>query len=57
MAIGARNFGSILVGPAMFATVYATIGSYALTYAWMSVIAIVGFVPLTLSRGAATRQR
>jgi len=57
MAIGAQNFGGIFVGPALFATVYTTIGSYALTYAWMSVIAIVGFVLLTLSRGAARRQR
>ena len=50
------NFGGILIGPALFATLYGTIGSYALTYAWMSVIALIGFVLLTLSRAAAKQQ-
>jgi predicted MFS family arabinose efflux permease len=50
------NYGGILIGPALFATVYTIIGSYTLTYGWMTAIALIGLSMLTLSR-VATRPR
>jgi MFS family permease len=50
------NYGGILIGPALFATVYTQVGSYALTYGWMSVIALLGLLMLTLSRAASRQQ-
>jgi nitrate/nitrite transporter NarK len=50
------NFGGILIGPALFATTYALIGSYALTFGWMAAIALAGVVLVTLSRAAARPQ-
>ena len=50
------NFAGILIGPALFATVYAAIGSYTLTFGWMSLIALGGLVTLSLARAAARRQ-
>ena len=50
------NFGGILIGPALFAMVYTQVGGYALTYGWMTVIALLGLLMLTLSRAASRRQ-
>lgn len=49
------NFGGILLGPALFATVYALSGSYTLTYGGLSAIPFLGFVALTLCGRAARR--
>jgi hypothetical protein len=53
----AWNFGGILVGPALFATVYRFNASYAETYGWMALVALAGLVALTLSRAAWRRER
>jgi MFS family permease len=50
------NFAGILVGPALFATVYAAIGSYALTYGCMAAIALGAVMTLSLSRAIARQQ-
>jgi MFS family permease len=46
------NFGGILVGPAMFATAYSWIGSYTATFGWLTVVAMLGLVFITLARNA-----
>lgn len=53
----AWNFGGILVGPALFATIYRFNGSYAQTHGWMAFVALAGLIALTLSRAAWRRER
>ena len=50
------NFGGILMGPALFATTFKLTGSYAMTYGWLSVIALLGVAALTFCRAAARRE-
>ena len=51
------NFGGILIGPALFATVVETIGSYTLTYGLLAIIAACGLVSLLLAGAAGQRER
>lgn len=44
------NFGGILVGPATFATAYKWIGSYTATFGWLTLIAALGLLFITLAR-------
>lgn len=48
------NFAGITIGPALFATAYKFVGSYALTYGLLALIAAAGLV-LLLMCAAATR--
>ncbi|MES2561348.1 MAG: MFS transporter [Pseudomonadota bacterium] len=50
------NFGGILVGPAVFATVFKLTASYTLTYGLLAIVALAGVVSLLLSRTAARRE-
>lgn len=50
------NFGGILIGPALFATVFKWNGSYAMTYGWLSIVALLGVAALTLCREAARKE-
>ena len=49
----AWNFGGILVGPAVFATVYRFSGSYSITYALLGLLGFAATITLTLALGAA----
>ena len=49
------NFAGILIGPALFATVYKFVGSYALTYGLLALIAAAGLGLLLLCAAAARR--
>lgn len=51
------SFAGILIGPALFATVFKLTGSYALTYGLLSVVAVAGVVSLLLCSAAARRER
>ena len=51
------NFGGVMLGPAIFATVYTFNGSYTLTYGLLTAIALGGLVLLTLANEAARRAR
>lgn len=51
------NFGGILVGPALFATVYREVDSYAGTYALLSVVALAAVALIVLSMAAGRRER
>ena len=44
------NFGGILAGPATFATAYKWIGSYTATFGWLTIIAALGLLFITLAR-------
>ena len=46
------NFGGILVGPATFATAYKWIGSYTATFGWLTLIAALGLLFITLARNS-----
>ena len=46
------NFGGILVGPATFATAYKWIGSYTATFGWLTLVAAMGLLFMTLARNA-----
>lgn len=48
------NFAGILIGPALFATVYKFVGSYALTCGLLALIAAAGLA-LVFMCAAATR--
>lgn len=50
------NFAGILIGPALFATVYKFIGSYALTYGLLALIAAAGLGLLLMCAAAARRE-
>jgi nitrate/nitrite transporter NarK len=50
------NFGGILVGPAIFATVFKLTSSYTLTYGLLALVALGGVISLTLCRAAARRE-
>jgi nitrate/nitrite transporter NarK len=50
------NFGGILVGPALFATVFKLTGSYTLTYGLLSIVAVAGLVSLILCSAASRRE-
>ena len=47
------NFAGILIGPAIFATVFKAVGSYTVTYGVLSIVAASPSPP----SGAARRQR
>ncbi|MGZ5144840.1 MAG: MFS transporter, partial [Burkholderiales bacterium] len=51
------NFGGILIGPALFATVYQLTGSYTSTYALLSVIGLSAVAALSMCRAAGRRER
>jgi nitrate/nitrite transporter NarK len=51
------NFGGILVGPALFATVFKLTGSYTLTYGLLSSVALAGLAALFLCGAASRRKR
>ncbi len=44
------SFGGILIGPAMFATAYKWIGSYTVTFGWLTIVAVLGLVFISLAR-------
>lgn len=50
------NFGGILIGPALFATVFKLTGSYTFTYGLLSLVAFSGVVSLMLCSAAARRE-
>ncbi len=52
----AWTFGGILIGPAVFATVYKAVGSYAHTYGLLTVIAVAALALLMASARAARRE-
>lgn len=47
------NFAGILIGPALFATVYSVVGSYTLTYGWLAGVAFLGLIALFMCGRAA----
>lgn len=49
------NFAGILLGPAVFATVFKLTGSYTLTYGLLSIVALSGVAALLLCSAAARR--
>jgi predicted MFS family arabinose efflux permease len=51
------NFGGILLGPAIFATVFKLTASYTLTYGLLSIVAAMGVVCLMLCGAAGRRER
>jgi len=52
----AWNFGGILAGPGIFATVYGFIGSYAVTYALLGLLGLAAATTLTFALGASRRE-
>lgn len=50
------NFGGILIGPALFATTYKLIGSYALAYGLLALVAAAGLGFVLLCAAAARRE-
>jgi predicted MFS family arabinose efflux permease len=44
------NYGGILIGPAAFATLYRSIGSYTITFGWLTIIAVLGLLFITFAR-------
>lgn len=46
------SFGGILIGPALFATVYKWDGSYTATFGWLTVIAVLGLACILAARRA-----
>jgi predicted MFS family arabinose efflux permease len=50
------NFGGILLGPAVFASVYRLTGSYTQTFGLLSVVGLAGLVAVLLCRAANHRQ-
>jgi len=50
------NFAGILTGPALFATAYQIIGSYALTFGLLALVPAVGLALEMLARNAARRE-
>jgi predicted MFS family arabinose efflux permease len=51
------NFAGILLGPAIFAAMYGATGSYTTTYLMLAIVAVAGFVLLSLSGAAGRRER
>jgi MFS family permease len=49
------NFAGILLGPAVFATVFKFTGSYTLTYGLLSLVALCGVLSLLMSAAAGRR--
>lgn len=47
------NYAGILIGPASFATFYQWTGSYAVTFGWVTGIAVLGLVFISAARRAA----
>ncbi len=50
------NFAGILVGPALFASVFKLTGSYTLTYGLLSIVAVGGLAALLLCSAASRRE-
>ncbi|HWI14363.1 MAG TPA: MFS transporter [Burkholderiales bacterium] len=50
------NFGGILAGPAVFATVYRGVGSYAFTYVLLSLVGLAGSALIMMAISAARRE-
>jgi predicted MFS family arabinose efflux permease len=50
------NFGGILIGPALFATLYQVTGRYTSTYALLSLVAACGVLALMMCRAAGRRE-
>ena len=44
------NYAGILIGPAAFATLYRSIGSYTITFGWLTIIAVLGLLFITFAR-------
>ena len=51
------NFGGIVAGPAIFATVYGLTGSYTATFGWLTLIAVLGLIYLQRTAAAARPRR
>ncbi|MEK7877224.1 MAG: MFS transporter, partial [Pseudomonadota bacterium] len=47
------NYAGILIGPAAFATLYRSTGSYTITFGWLTVIAVLGLAFISAARRAA----
>jgi predicted MFS family arabinose efflux permease len=47
------NYAGILIGPAAFATLYRSLGSYTITFGWLTVIAVLGLAFIAAARRAA----
>jgi predicted MFS family arabinose efflux permease len=50
------NFAGILIGPALFATVFKLTGSYSVTYGLLSAVALSGVLSLLLGGAAGRRE-
>ena len=46
------SYAGILFGPAAFATLYRLTGSYANTFGWLTVIAVLGLAFISAARRA-----
>ena len=44
------NYAGILIGPAAFATLYGSIGSYTITFGWLTIIAVLGLLFIAFAR-------
>jgi hypothetical protein len=51
------NFGGILIGPALFASVFEMTGRYTVTYGLLSIVGASGFAALSMCHAAARRER
>jgi hypothetical protein len=51
------NFAGILIGPALFATVYQLTGRYTTTYALLAGIGLSAMAALLMCRAAQRRER
>jgi len=47
------NYASVLIGPAAFATLYRSTGSYTITFGWLTIIAVLGLAFISAARRAA----
>ena len=47
------NYAGILIGPAAFATLYRSIGSYTITFGWLTIVAVLGLLFITFARRSA----
>ena len=52
----ALNFAGVVVGPAIFATLYKMTGSYADTFGWLTLAAVMGLVFLMRAQYAAQQR-
>ncbi len=48
------NYAGILIGPAAFATLYRSIGSYTATFGWLTIIAVLGLLFIAFARASSS---